>query len=181
MVGAVNESNYDKSIGHNLQFGFLPSKTSQLYTGDPVYYEKIPDIISTHFMIKESGLPNFLKCRIPVTSKLNIDRWRFHWDQQLPDLLEYGFPIDFDRNSPLLSTFVNHNSALQNAVHVSNYLTGELQHRAIMGPFMKPPFPIQISPLMTRDKQDSLQKGPLWTLVGPKTCQLTMGSTKINT
>ena len=84
MVGVDNESKHVNSVGHNLQFGFLPSEILQLYTGDPVYYEKIPDIISTHFMIKESGLPNFLKCRIPVASKLNIDRWCFHmldyWD-----------------------------------------------------------------------------------------------------
>ena len=127
MVGVENKSNHENSVGHNLQFGFLPSETLQLYTGNPAYYEKIPGIISTHFMIKESGLPNFLKCRIPVVSKLNIDRLCFHlldyWDQQLPDILEYGFPIDFDRKSPLLSTLVNHNSALQNVVHVSNYLT----------------------------------------------------------
>ena len=105
---------------------FLPLGTLQLYTDAPVYYEQIPNIISTHFMIKESGFPNFLKCGIPVTSKLNIDRWRFHlfdyWDQPIPDLLEYSFPIDFDQNSPLLSTLVNHNSALQKAAHVSNYL-----------------------------------------------------------
>ena len=88
-----------------LQFGFMPAETLQLYTGDPVYYQTIPDIISTHLMIRNSGLPNFLKCHIPVTSKLNVDGWCFHlfdyWDQQLPDLLEYGFPIDFKRASPL--------------------------------------------------------------------------------
>ena len=88
-----------------LKFGFMPAETLQLYTGDPVYYQTIPDIISTHLVIRNSGLPNSEKCRIPVASKLNVDRWRFHlfdyWDQQLPDLLEYDFPIDFKHASPL--------------------------------------------------------------------------------
>ena len=157
--GAENDSNHLNSVVHNLQFGFLPSETLKLYTGDPVYYEQIPDIIATHFMVKKSGLPYFLQCHIPVTSNLNVDRWCFHlldyWDQQLPDLLEYGFPIDFDQNSALTSTFVNHTSALQNGDHVAKYLSKELQREAIMGLFTKPPFPIHISPLMTRDKQDS--------------------------
>ena len=60
MAGAVNESNHDTSVLHYQQFGFLPSGTLQLYTGDPDHNENIPDIISTHFMIKESGLPNSL-------------------------------------------------------------------------------------------------------------------------
>ena len=77
MRGVETESKHLNSVGHNLEFDFLPAETLKLYTGDPVYYKKIPDIISTHFMIKESGLPNFLQCRIPVTSKLNIDRWHF--------------------------------------------------------------------------------------------------------
>ena len=115
-------------------------------------------------------------------SKLNVNRWRFHllnyWDQQLLDHLEYGFPIDFDRSSPLLSTFVNHTSALQNAEHVSNYLAEELQHQAIMGPFVKPPFPIHISPLMTRDKQDSLQKWTIMDLSWPKQLSVNHGVDK---
>ena len=150
----------DTETVHKSVFRFVPLEPLRLYTGDPVYYQTIPDIISTHLMIKNSGFPNFLKCRIPVKSKLNVDRWRSHladyWDQQLLDLLEYGFPIDFDRNCPLVSTFVNHASTLQNDTHVSNYLQEELQHEAIIGPFMEPPFPIHISPLMTRDKHKDL-------------------------
>ena len=74
------------------------------------------------------------------------------------------FRIDFNRDCPLLSTFVNDTSALQNAEHVSKYLTEELQHEAIMGPFVKPPFPIHISPLKTRDKQNLVHKGSIMNL-----------------
>ena len=172
----------DTESVHNSVFGFVPLEPLQLYTGDPVYHQTIPDIISTHFMIRNSGLPNFqIKCRVPVTSKLNVDRWRSHlvdyWDQQLPDLLEYGFPIDFDRDFPLMSTLVNHTSALQNSPHVSNYLK-ELQHKAIMGPFIEPPFPIHVSPLMTRDKHESTQKRTIMDLSCPKGLSINNGVDK---
>ena len=101
-VGVENESKHVMSVTKNHHFGFVPSDSLQMYTGEPVSYETIQYIISTHLMFKKSGLPNFLKCRIPVKSKLKVDRWHFHltdyWDQQLPDLLVYGFPIDFNQD-----------------------------------------------------------------------------------
>ena len=180
--GTENDSKQSNSVVYKSQFGFLPSDTLKLYTGDPVYYEKIPDIITTHLMVKHSGLPNFLQCWVPVASNLNVDRWRFHlldyWDQQLPDLLEYGFPIDFDQNCALTSTYVNHTSALQNVDHVAKYLKEELQYEAIMGPFTQPPFPIHVSPLMTRDKQESLQKRTIMDLSWPKGLSVNSGVDK---
>ena len=93
-------------------------------------------------MIRDGGLPNFLKCRIPEISNLNIDRWRFHLsnylDQHVLDHLQYGFPLDFRRECPLMSTLTNHTSALQNSEHVTKYLLEEIQHKAIMGHFSRP-------------------------------------------
>ena len=43
-------------------FGFNPTGPLKLYTGDPVYYETIPDIIKTHRTVRDSAYPNFLKC-----------------------------------------------------------------------------------------------------------------------
>ena len=153
-----------------------------MYTGDPVYYEKIPDIIKTHRTIRDSGCPNFLKCRIPVTSNLKIENWRLYldkyWDQQIVDLLQYSFPLDFDRQCQLVSTEVNHASAIQNSDHVQQYLQEELTHRAILGPFTQPPFSVHVSPLMVRDKQDSDQKRMIMDLSWPKGLSLNNGVTK---
>ena len=66
MVGVDNESKHDSLVTQKHQFGFLPLDTLQLYTGDPIYYETIPDIISTHLMVRASGVPNFLKCLVTV-------------------------------------------------------------------------------------------------------------------
>ena len=66
-------------------------------------------------MIKASCLPNVLGLRIPVDTNLNVPAWRKYlcnyFDQQLVDLIEYGFPLDFDRTRKLESTLQNHASA----------------------------------------------------------------------
>ena len=94
----------------------------------------------------------YLKCRIPVNSHLNIARWEYHlngyWDQQIVDLLHYGFPLDFDRTSLLLSTYNNHTSALTDIEHIWPYVEEELQYEAIIGPFDTVPCAMHISPLI---------------------------------
>ena len=130
-------------------------------------------------MVRNTGCPSFLKCRVPVDSNLFIDNWKLHlaeyWDQQIVDLLHYGFPLDFNRDCPLVPTEVNHASALQNSHHVKSYLQEELNHRVILGPFKEPPFPIHVSPLMVRDKQNSDQKRTIMDLSWPKGFSLNNG------
>ena len=78
-----------------------------------------------------------------------------YFDQQLVDLIEYGFPLDFDINRKLESTLQNHVSARNYPTHVDEYIQEELSHNAIMGPLDHKPFHLHISPLMTRDKSSS--------------------------
>ena len=65
-----------------------------------------------------------------MKTQLNSDKWRSYltqyWDQQLPDLIQYGFPLDFDRNSNLVSTYVNHTSAIEHEQHIDQYIAEEL-------------------------------------------------------
>ena len=84
-------------------------------------------------------------------------------DQQLLDL-EFGFPLDFTRNSPLDSTETNHTSALQNSQHVLHYIQEEMKFNAILGLFETKPFPLHVSPLMVRDKQESNNKRTIMDL-----------------
>ena len=46
-----------KQIG--TAFGCLPLSTIKLFVGEPTYYDKIPDIIQTHRLVRQSGVPNF--------------------------------------------------------------------------------------------------------------------------
>ena len=54
-------------------FGFIPKGPLKLYVGNPVSWEYVPNVIKSHLLIKSSGLPNYLCCRIPVQSHLNIN------------------------------------------------------------------------------------------------------------
>ena len=42
-------------------FGCLPLSGITLFNGDPNYYDKIPDIIQAHRLLRQSGLPNFFR------------------------------------------------------------------------------------------------------------------------
>ena len=121
-------------------------------------------------------------CRIPVQTQLKPGAWRFHlrnyWDQQLPDLIEYGFPIDFDRSRPLTSTEVNHVSSHDYGNHIDNYLKEEVTFNAMYDPFQDKPIPMHISPMMTREKQGSDNRRTIVDLSWPHGYLVNDGVTK---
>ena len=145
-----------KQIG--LRFGCVPLSPISTYSGPDISWQNIPSIIEAHRLVRASGKPNFLGTRIPVQNTLKADRWRQYlvnyFDQQLPDLIEFWFPLSFDRNLDLTSTPHNHPSAIQILDHVDKYIQ-ELAHQAIIGPFYQMPFKMHISPFMTMDKAGS--------------------------
>ena len=154
------------------KFGCVPLAPIYVYKGQPKVWESVPDIFMAHKLIRDSGLPNFLGLRIPVETNLNVSSWRKHlvdyFDQQLPDLIEFGFPLDFDRTRDLQSTLVNHASARLNPDHVDKYIQEEVGFKAMLGPLDIKPFDIHISPFMTRDKSDSNSRRTIMDLSFPK-------------
>ena len=124
-------------------------------------------LIMAHNLVRQSGVPNFFKCRIPVETA-NV--WRTYlkdyWDQQLPDLLQFRFPLD--RDSIITSSYVNYTSANQFHMDVQAYIDEELAHGAMYSPYNDPPFPVHISPLMTREKQNSAVRRTIVDLSWPK-------------
>ena len=92
-----------------------------------------------------------------------------YWDTQLIHLLEYGFPLDFNRNSHLSSDSNNHKSAVEFPEDVNAYLQEELKFGAILGPFK--PHPIDdahFSPFMTRKESGSDKRRVIIDLSWPK-------------
>ena len=150
------------------KFGFCPLTPLKPYMGEPVHWDVCPADLEVHALITATGKPNFLPARIPVRSQLNSNSWRSYlsdyWDVQLPDLLEYGFPLDVDRGTLLTSTETNHASALQNSQHVESYIQEELSFQAMLGPFQAKPISLHVSPLMVRDKQDLFNKRTIMDL-----------------
>ena len=153
-------------------FGFCPLTPLDLYTGKSVTWEVCPTDLEAHAIITATGKPNYMAARIQVASQLKIDNWRLHlsdyWDVQLPDLLQYGYPLDVDRGIGFESTETNHTSALQNVQHVHSYIQEELDFQAMLGPFQAKPISLHVSPLMVRDKQDSMKKRTIMDLSWPK-------------
>jgi hypothetical protein len=73
-----------------------------------------------------SGQPNYQKCRIPV-SKLNIPYWRHrlssYKDMALCDFLEFGFPLDVNKEQELsFNQRRNHKGAREFSEFVDKYL-----------------------------------------------------------
>ena len=136
--------------GHD--FGFIPLTDVKTYQGPSVTWPRCIDILEAHSIIRNSGVPNFLKCRIPVQTQLKPKVWaqklENYWDQQLPDLIAFGFPLDFDRSNTLTSSFENHSSAKEHVAHIDRYIQEELQYKALYGPYESVPFQVHVSPLI---------------------------------
>ena len=108
----------------------VPLSPIYVYKGLPKIWNQIPDILTAHKLIKNTGIPNFMGMRIPVKTNLNVGACRKYltdyFVQQLPDLIEFGFPLDFDRSRYLHSTLVNHASAHLQLDHVDKYIQEEV-------------------------------------------------------
>ena len=92
---------------------------------------------------------------MPLKSGLNIPAWRkyvqLYNDPGLPEMLEYGFPCGHLGQQVPAVKLVNHASARRNPIHVDRYLSKELSHSAMVGPFSSVPFEpwFRNNPLMT--------------------------------
>ena len=138
-------------------FGFVPLNNLVMPHDIDHISDKVLDPVQQHLKVRPSGVPNFLGERIPVRSQLNVPEWKEvfknYWDQQLIQLVEFGFPLDFNRNSVLRYDDKNHSSAIDFPADIQAYLGEEIQHGAIMGPFDVNPIPnCHVSPIMTREK-----------------------------
>ena len=153
-------------------FGFIPiyGLPSRVY--DSNKGSICTDILQLHRQLRNDGRHNFKGLQIGVPSKLNAEAWAQYlgryWDWQLPLLIKYGFPLDFDRNSDLKCENISHKSALEYPEHVSNYLKEEVQNNAMLGPFTEPPIDnLHTSPFMTRDKSSSVNRRVIIDLSWP--------------
>ena len=138
-------------------FGFVPLAEQIMPTDMSINDSKALSPIEMHRVVRATGKPNFMGARLPVQSKLNVKAWKKnltkYWDQQLLQLLEFGFPLDFNRNCPLRHEQGNHKSATEFPTDIDAYPEEELQYDAIIGPFQSHPIALgHCSPFMSRKK-----------------------------
>ena len=124
--------------------------------------------------VRLTGVPNFMSAKIPVPSGLKISHWKelligYH-DYEMLSYLEYGWPVDYAVNRIPTATLRNHKEQIDNSPHIEKYISTELKHNAIIGPFMNTPFEpwCQFSPIMTRPKKNSVERRIIVDLSFPK-------------
>ena len=118
------------------KFGFIPLGPMVIPTSDKRRYLG-SDPIKLYDLTRKETTFNFLSTQILIHSQLNADAWEKllenYWDQQLPYLIRYGFPLDFDRNSKLGQNDKNYTSALAFPQDIEAYLKEEISYGAIFG------------------------------------------------
>ena len=144
----------------DFDFGFIPLSEFIMPVDNNVMSQVVECPIKQHLMINKTHVPNFLGARIPIQSQLNVPKWHEYlseyWDQQLLQLVTFGFPLDFNRQCVLKADKTNHASAEKHPADVEAYLNEEKQYKAVLGPFDKNPLPsCHYSPFMTREKPGS--------------------------
>ena len=124
------------------------------------------DYVFLHERVHTSGFPNYVSCRLPVPSRLNIPLWRqylhdYH-DARICDFLEYGWPVGYDYSTQgfPVSQLRNHHGALLFPDAIDSYLQNEICRNAVLGPFETNPFscPVALSPLNSVPKHDSAER-----------------------
>ena len=160
----------------------------------PLGSQVLPDIVQNnnsqglnplemHAMVKATKKPNYMQARLPVNSQLKVDAWKRHlngyWDEQLVHLIEYGFPLDFNRNCPLINETANHKSATDFPSDIDAYIEEELKYDALLGPFKQHPIPSgHCSPFMSRPKPNSDRRRVIVDLSWPLGASVNAGIDK---
>ena len=191
----ANQGNKDLAQGVNtpifnhwkqqvdFQFGFVPLG-SQLMPSNPTLcnsHDYSP--IEMHEIVKKTGKPNFMQAHLPVTSQLHVDKWKSllgdYWDQQLLQLLQFRFPLDFNRSCPLQHEMGNHSSANAFPADVDAYIEEECKFGALLGPFdVNPINNAHNSPFMTRNKPNSDKRRVIIDLSWPLGASVNSGIDK---
>ena len=141
-------------------FGYVPLG-DQLMPGVDIMNDAMNlTPIEMHYAVRETNNPNFMLARILVKGQLNVEAWCEHlgeyWDQQLLQLIRFGFPLDFNRACDITNEPGNHKSAVDYPNDIDAYIAEEQKYDAILGPFNEKPIcGGHSSPFMTRAKPNS--------------------------
>ena len=144
-------------------------------------------LVELYEHVKQSGKYNFEGCRIPVpeSKKFNLKLWREklkdYDDRIVCDYLEFGFPIDFDKEKKLVfDVRKNHKGAREFPEFITNYLRRECEGSRIAGPFKKNPLSSQlvVSPMNSVPKSDSEERRVIVDLSWPHGSSVNDGISK---
>ena len=160
-----------KSDGHRVPLSAFPEcpgpnapakgEALERPSADPSWAKDNTEMAAIYHAVVRERVPNYRGAKLRVPSGLNIEEWRkvqhLLPDGSLVDCLAYGFPVGFTGDAPPREGVANHSSAVKNPLHVGKYISTELDHKALIGPYNNPPFEpwFRTNPAMTRPKKDS--------------------------
>ena len=123
------------------------------------------ELIKIHEQIRKSGTHNYLGCKIPVQSGINVQFFRekiVDYHNIISEFLEFGAPVGYEGEF-VGSEFItkNHKGATDFSKEIEKYLRKEA--------FFKNPFccDFKISPLNTVIKKDSVERRVILDLSYP--------------
>lgn len=169
---------YHKNMGEHNREEYLAKHEARIKTFWPepttTARKKFPLFFDIYAKIKATARPNCFAAKIPLDSGLVIPAWRqelsdYH-DKDFCDYLEFGWPLGYHSNVSPETTTSNHPSGKAHLDHVKGFISKELDHKAVLGPFQRDPFQpwVRYSPIMTRPKRDSDQRRVILDLSFPK-------------
>ena len=164
-------------------FGYVPLADQLMPGVDGINDALDLTPIEMHYAVRRTNKPNFMLARIPVRSQLNVEAWCEHlgeyWDQQLLQLIRFGFPLDFNRACNITNEPGNHKSAVDYPKDINAYIAEEKQYDAIIGPFNENPiYGGHSSPFMTRAKPNSDRRRVIIDLSWPLGASVNAGIDK---
>ena len=153
---------------------------SSVPTTTPKLSSQTPKLLRIYDAVRTTGLPNFLRAKIPLPHGLNLTNWArylpVYKDPLLSQFLAYGFPANYQSSVRPVPTNKHHTSALTFPEDINHYLATELSQGALSGPFTTKPFTwIQTSPLMTREKKNSTHRRVILNLSAPNDLSVNSG------
>ena len=130
--------------------------------------------VAANLMVRETGRANVDSTKIRTTSKIKFENLEnelidYH-NQEIIDLLKYGFPIECERDTAPPVVHRNHKGAVDFPEELRSYIHKQIQERTLIGPFDHNPFgdEARFSPLNTVPKKESNKRRVIMDLSWPK-------------
>jgi hypothetical protein len=115
---------------HNMiinDYRFIPLEKNEIYQG-PESRAAVNNLWGSR-ELSDYDLHNFNSYRVPVPSGFKIEKFKKlasgYWDEQLFELLKYGFPLDVRPDFMPSNKQYNHSSADKYPEHVRKYIDKE--------------------------------------------------------
>ncbi len=141
---------------------------------EPRFESKNVEGIELHNAVVKSGVPNYVGCRLPVDSKIDVEflekQTEDYADKVVVEFLKFGWPVGVEGPCSPSVTHRNHKDATLFPEQVERYIKKEFTYNAILGPFSSNPFQgdLFLSPLNSVPKKDSLERRVILDLSCPR-------------